>query len=165
MHAIADVLLAEFERELPTTRRFLERVPATSEALLWRPHERSMTTGQLAHHIAALSEGVLRLAQVDEAAPPDFSTRHQPRSLDEVLATFDESAAFVRATLPTIDDARMNGPWRLVQGGHELMTMPRATFLRSVLLNHCYHHRGQLGVYLRLLGAKVPSSYGPSGDE
>jgi uncharacterized damage-inducible protein DinB len=163
-HEIATALLAEFEQELRTTRRFLARVP--EERLTWRPHEKSMTVGQLALHIAQTPEGVLRLSEPDEAAPPDFSKgRPEPATLREVLSALDESAAFVRKTLPMIDDERMHETFRVVQNGNTLLSLPRAAFLRSVMLNHWYHHRGQLGVYLRLLDVSVPSSYGPSGDE
>jgi uncharacterized damage-inducible protein DinB len=163
-HEIATSLLAEFEQELGTTRKFLERVPA--ERLTWRPHEKSMTVGELALHIAQTPASVLRLTEPDEAAPPDFSAgRPQPATLREVLDALDHSAAYVRQTLPAIDDRRMRDTFRVVHGGRTLMALPRAAFLRSILLNHWYHHRGQLGVYLRLLGAAVPSSYGPSGDE
>ena len=163
-HEIAKSMLAEFEQELDTTRRFLERIPENQ--LGWRPHEKSMTAGQLALHIAESPEGVLRLSEPDEAAPPDFSGgRRKPETLREVLEMLEKNAAYVRQTLPTIDDARMQSTFRIVHGGRTLMSLPRAAFLRSILLNHWYHHRGQLGVYLRLLGAAVPSSYGPSGDE
>ena len=163
-HEIATSLLAEFEQELGATRKFLERVP--EDRLTWRPHEKSMTAGQLALHIAQSPEGVLRMAQSDEAAPPDFSSgRQQPATLREVLEALDQGAAYLRQTLPTIDDNRMRETFRVVQGGRTLMSLPRVAFLRSIMLNHWYHHRGQLGVYLRLLGATVPSSYGPSGDE
>lgn len=161
---MAESMLEEFERELVTTRKFLERVPDVSEKLAWRPHEKSMTAGQLAIHIAEVPAGVVQLSLEDEAAPPDLTNR-QPANLREVLEALDRSAAYIRKTLPTIDDARMRATWKLVQAGHTLVSMPRAVFLRSILLNHWYHHRGQLGVYLRLLGAAVPSSYGPSGDE
>jgi uncharacterized damage-inducible protein DinB len=161
---IATAFLAEFEQELGATRKFLERVPA--ERLAWRPHEKSMTVGQLALHIAQTPAGVLRLSLTDEAAPPDFSAgRPQPATLREILDALDQSAAYLRQTLPTIDDGRMRETFRMVLGGRTLMALPRAAFLRNVMLNHWYHHRGQLGVYLRLLGAAVPSSYGPSGDE
>jgi uncharacterized damage-inducible protein DinB len=163
-HETATSLLAEFEQELGTTRKFLERVP--EERLSWRPHEKSMTVGKLALHIAQTPEGVLRLSEPDEAAPPDFSAgRPQPGTLREVLDALDHSAAYLRQTLPTMDDSRMSDTFRVVQGGRTLMALPRAAFLRSIMLNHWYHHRGQLGVYLRLLGVAVPSSYGPSGDE
>lgn len=163
-HEIATSLLAEFEQELGTTRKFLQRVP--EERLTWRPHEKSMTVGQLALHIAQTPEGVLRLSEPNQAAPPDFSAgQPQPATLREVLDALDHSAAYLRQTLPTIDDSRMRDTFRVVQGGRTLMALPRVAFLRSIMLNHWYHHRGQLGVYLRLLGAAVPSSYGPSGDE
>lgn len=163
-HEIATSLLAEFEQELGTTRKFLERVP--EDRLTWRPHEKSMTAGQLALHIAQSPAGVLRLSEPDEAAPPDFSgERPQPGTLREVLDALDESAVYLRQTLPTLDDSRMRETFRVGQEGRTLMSLPRAAFLRSIMLNHWYHHRGQLGVYLRLLGASVPSSYGPSGDE
>ena len=163
-HDIATSLLAEFEQELIATRKFLERVP--EDRLTWRPHEKSMTAGQLALHIAQSPEGVLRMSQPDEAAPPGFSEgRPQPAMLRDVLDALDHSAAYLRQTLPTMDDRRMRDTFRVVQGGRTLMALPRVAFLRSIMLNHWYHHRGQLGVYLRLLGATVPSSYGPSGDE
>ena len=163
-HEIATSLLAEFEQELGTTRKFLQRVP--EDRLTWRPHEKSMTAGQLALHIAQTPEGVLRLSEPNEAAPPDFGAgQPQPGTLREVLDALDHSAAYLRQTLPTIDDSRMRDTFRIVQDGRTLMALPRAAFLRSIMLNHWYHHRGQLGVYLRLLGAAVPSSYGPSGDE
>ena len=161
---IAREMLEEFERELGTTRKFLERVP--EDRLTWRPHEKSMTAGQLAQHIANVPAGVLKLALPDEATAPDFSrARQQPKTLREVLDTLDASAAFVRQTLPSLDDARMRETVKVVRAGQTLMSLPRHVFLRSLMLNHWYHHRGQLGIYLRLLGAAVPSSYGPSGDE
>jgi len=162
--SIASAMLAEFERELGTTRKFLERVPA--ERLTWRPHEKSMTAGQLALHIAQVPAGVLKLSLADEATAPDFRAgRKQPQTPREVLDVLDGSVAFVRQTLPTVDDGRMRSTFKVVQNGRTLMSLPRTDFLRALLLNHWYHHRGQLGVYLRLLGAAVPSSYGPSGDE
>jgi len=161
---IARGLLAEFEAELGTTRRFLERVPA--DRLMWRPHAKSMTAGQLALHVAQVPFGVLGLVLKDEAAPPNFGAgRQQPETVREVLDALDRSAAFVRQTLPTLDDRRMTETFKIVAEGRTLMAVPRAAFLRSIMLNHWYHHRGQLGVYLRLVGAKVPFSYGPSGDE
>ncbi|WP_428306492.1 DinB family protein [Lacipirellula sp.] len=163
-YEIGTSLLAEFEQELGPTRKFLERVP--EERLAWRPHEKSMTAGQLALHIAQVPEGVLRLSEPDEAPVPDLSSeRPQPAALREILDALNQSAAYLRQTLPTIDDERMSETFRVTQGGHVVVSLPRAAFLRSIMLNHWYHHRGQLGVYLRLLSVAVPSSYGPSGDE
>lgn len=163
-YGIAQAMLEEFEQELITTRKFLERVP--EDRLTWRPHEKSMSAGQLARHIATVPKGVLNYALAEEFTPPDFRPGpKQPESLREVFDLLQGSADFVRQTLPTIDDARMRATFKVVQSGRTLTSMPRATFLRWLMLNHVYHHRGQLGVYLRLLGAEVPSSYGPSGDE
>jgi uncharacterized damage-inducible protein DinB len=157
-------MLAEFEAELATTRKFLERVPA--DKLAWRPHEKSMTAGQLALHVAQTPLGVLTMALQDQASPPNVSgSRPQPATVREVMDAMDRSATFVLETLPTLDDRRMGETFSIVVEGRTLMAMPRSAFLRRILLNHWYHHRGQLGVYLRLLGAKVPASYGPSGDE
>lgn len=162
--SIAESMLAEFEQESQTTRKFLERVP--SDRLEWRPHEKSMSAGQLSLHIAVSPGRVVQMATQQEAPAPDFNAPNpQPATLQDVLDAHEESVAAVRKVLPTIDDQQMQETWRATMGGREIVSMPRGTFLRSVLLNHLYHHRGQLGVYLRLLGAKVPSSYGPSGDE
>lgn len=163
-HTIAQALIAEFERELTTTRRFLERLPA--DHLTWRPHEKSMTAGQLALHIAQVPAGVVKLCLADEAPAPDFRVGFQrPGTPLEVLGALDSSAAYVRETLPGIDDGRMRQTFKIVRGDQTLMAVERADFLRAIMLNHWYHHRGQFGVYLRLIGAVVPSSYGPSGDE
>ena len=162
--SIAQSMLQEFEQELKTTRRFLERVPA--DKLSWRPHEKSMTAGQLALHIAQVPAGTLKFSLADEETAPDFSTRWaQPKDLSEILEALESCAAEVRQVLPDIDDSRMRDTFSVVQAGRTLMAMPRANFLRAIMLNHWNHHRGQLGVYLRLLGAAVPASYGPSADE
>lgn len=161
---IAQAFLAEFERELPTTRRFLERVPADN--LTWKPHPKSMSAGQLALHIAQTPLGVLNMVATDVASPPDMSQeRETPVSVASILKALDESAAYVRQTLPTWDDRRMAKNVDITVQGHTVMSAPREIMVRNIMLNHVYHHRGQLGVYLRLLGASVPVSYGPSGDE
>jgi uncharacterized damage-inducible protein DinB len=162
-NTIAAGMLSEFEQELGITRRFLERLP--EQGLRWRAHEKSMTAGQLAMHLARVPKGVLNMAKEDVGALPDFREREQPGSVGEVLRVLEESAEFVRRTLPGISDARMQEELKVTKGGQTLMALPRVVFLRSIMLNHWYQHRGQFGVYLRLLGAIVPSSYGPSGDE
>ena len=159
---IAESLPAEFEAQAPLTRRFLERLPENK--LTWKPHPKSLTAGQLAYHLADTPGGVLRLAlaSTTKAEGPSFP---QPASLDEVLAKFDESVSAVREILPTLDDAAMAGIWRLEVGGREVMAVPRANFLREIMFNHWYQHRGQFGVYLRLLDQPVPATWGPSADE
>lgn len=162
--SMADSLLAEFEQECVTTRKFLERIP--EDKLQWKPHEKSMSAGQLALHIAVSPGQVVQMATELEVPVPDFNRPNpQPATLQEVLDAHEASVATVRKLLPTFTDQQMQETWRAMMGGKEVVAMPRAAVLRSILLNHWYHHRGQLGVYLRLLGAKVPSSYGPSGDE
>ena len=161
--SIAESLLAEFEAQAPITRRYLERLP--EDKLTWKPHEKSMTAGQLALHLAMTPGGVARSAQESLHQVPDFRNIPQPASRDEVLKTFEESIATVKSILPTLDDAAMNAMWRLMAGDKEVMAIPREQFVRNIMLNHWYQHRGQFSVYLRLLGVPVPASWGPSADE
>ena len=160
--SIAQTLLAEFEVQAPITRRFLERLP--QQKLTWQPHPRSMTAGQLAFHLALVPGAVARFVQNNPAQAPDFNFP-QPASVDEVLKTLDESIESVREILDRSDDAAMNEIWRMEAGGREVLAMPRGVFLRNVMLNHWYQHRGQFSVYLRLLNVAVPASFGPSADE
>jgi uncharacterized damage-inducible protein DinB len=161
---LAETYLAEFEQESKTTRKFLERLP--DDKLLWKPHEQSMTAGQLVLHIAMSPGGVVTIAELDEFVVPDFSQPNpQPESTQQILDTFESSCALVGEKLLKFSDEQMQSIWRMTKAGRDLLAIPRAMMLRTILLNHTYHHRGQFGVYLRLLGAKVPSSYGPSGDE
>ena len=160
----ADQLLAEYRTEAQTTRKFLTRL--AEDKLSWKPHEKSMSAGQLAYHIAAAPTGIIQMALKDEFPVSQIpSTQEQPKSVWQILDAFEKSIATVEEHLPTISDEQMQLPWRLVDNDKELLNMPRAVMLRTVLFNHIYHHRGQFGVYLRLMGAKVPSAYGPSGDE
>jgi uncharacterized damage-inducible protein DinB len=162
--SLAQSLLAEFEAQAPVTPKFLERLP--EDRLTWKPHEKSMTAGQLALHVARVPGGVARLAQQNTVQAPDFSNAFpQPASLREILNTFEESITAVRTLLPQLDDARMQEIWRMLQGDRELMAMPRAQFVRNIMLNHWYQHRGQFSVYLRLLNVAVPATWGPSADE
>jgi uncharacterized damage-inducible protein DinB len=161
---IAETFLHEFEHEAKTTRRFLEQLPA--DKLGWKPHEKSLSAGQLALHIAAAPTGIMGMAMEDEVPAPNFNKPFPaPSSVDEVLKAHDASVATVKRDLPKLTDEKMGRMWRAVADGTPVLEMPRAAMIRAILLNHIYHHRGQFGVYLRLVGAKVPSSYGPSGDE
>ena len=161
--SIAQSLLAEFEAQAPITRRFLERLP--DDKLTWRPHEKSMSAGQLAYHLASLPGGVIRAVQNSSMQIPDFATFPQAESCQEVLKIFDESVATVRELLPHFDDTAMNETWRLMAADQDIMAQPRAEFVRNVMFSHWYHHRGKLRVYLRLLNIAVPASWGPSADE
>ena len=161
--SIAQSLLAEFETQAPITRRFLERLP--EDKLTWKPHEKSMSAGQLAYHLAFVPGGVVRFVQNNPVQAPDFAGFPQPASRQEILAKYDESIAAVRDLLPKFDDASMRETWRMVSGGREVMAQPRGEFLRDVMFSHWYQHRGQFSVYLRLLNVAVPASWGPSADE
>lgn len=159
---IARALLAEFEIQAPITRRFLERLPESK--LTWKPHERSMTVGQLAFHLATVPGGVIRFVLNNPAQAPNFSFP-QPETRDEILEELDRSVAIVRETLGTLDDAAMDETWRLMAGDKQILAQPRQQFLRDVMLSHWYQHRGQFSVYLRILNVPVPASWGPSADE
>ncbi len=162
--SIAQSFLAEFEQEASITRKFLERLP--QDKLTWKPHERSMTAGQLALHVAGTPGQVVGMVAADSVPPPDFSAEiPQPQSVQEVLDALDQSISAVRDILPGFDDARMQQSWSIAADGKEIMAMPRVAAIRMIMLSHWIQHRGQFSVYLRLLGQKVPSSYGPSADE
>lgn len=161
--SIAKSMLAEFELQAPVTRKFLERMP--EDKLTWKPHQKSMSAGQLAFHLAFVPGGVIRLVQNNPAPAPESFTFPEPANLQEIFKAFEESIATVRNLLPTFDDAAMNETWRLTAGGRDVLAQPRAAFLRDVMLSHWYQHRGQFSVYLRMLNVAVPASWGPSADE
>jgi uncharacterized damage-inducible protein DinB len=161
--AIIDGILAELDHETQTTRRVLERVPG--DRLAWQPHERARTLGALAMHVATVPGSVAALAAM--ASPAQIPQFVDPPLTDAgaLLPALDASVAEARRRLGDLPDAAILDAWRVVDGDREIVVMPRAMFLRTVLLNHWYHHRGQLTVYLRALGVPVPSIYGPSADE
>ena len=161
---IATTLLQELEQEAQTTRRVLERIP--DGRMAWQPHEKSMTLGQLAMHVAMVPGSVAEfVAQPSPVQAPNFPAPPTPRNTAEVLQTFADSLVKARTVLGSMDDATIADIWRLMAGERELLAMPRAAFMRAIMLNHWYHHRGQLSVYLRFLGVPLPSIYGPSADE
>jgi uncharacterized damage-inducible protein DinB len=158
-----DGLLAELEQEAETTRRVLQRIP--QEHLSWRPHPKSMSLGQLALHVATVPGTVAELAALDTIPEPPAFVQPEAATSAELVPALTASVAQARQVLGGFDDARMAAMWRLQSGGKEILAMPRAALVRAIMLNHWYHHRGQLLVYLRLLNQSVPSVYGPSADE
>ena len=160
--AIIDGMLMELEQEARTTRRVLERVPG--DQLGWKPHKKARTLGELALHVASTPGVVATIASQSEIQDPEFKDA-TPKSAAELIPALDESVATARRLLASMDDATLNGTWRMKRNGHEILAMPRVAVLRSIMLNHWYHHRGQLSVYLRELGVPIPSIYGPSADE
>jgi len=161
--SIAQAILNEFEGQVPVTRKFLERLPENH--LTWKPHEKSMSAGQLAFHLAFVPGGVIQFVQNSPAPAPDFASFPQPATKQEILAKYEESVGTVRNLLPKMDDAKLHETWRMVQGDKEVLAVPRAQFIRDIMLNHWYQHRGQFSVYLRILNVPVPASWGPSADE
>ena len=160
--AIIDGMLMELEQEARTTRRVLERVPG--DQLGWKPHKKARTLGELALHVASTPGAVATIASQPEIQDPDFKDS-TPKSVTELIPALDESVATAKRLLGNMDDSVLNGTWRMKRNGQEVLAMPRVALLRSIMLNHWYHHRGQLSVYLRELGVPIPSIYGPSADE
>jgi uncharacterized damage-inducible protein DinB len=158
-----DVLIQELEQEAVTTRRVLERVPESH--LDWKPNEKSMSLGQLALHVATVPGSVAEIAARDVVPEPPAFVQPEAATAAELVPSLIASVAKARQTLGGFDDARMSAMWRLQSAGRDIMAMPRAALVRAIMLNHWYHHRGQLLVYLRLLNQSVPSVYGPTADE
>ena len=161
--AIKDALLAEYDHEMGTTRKLLERVPDAQ--LAWKPHEKSMTLGGLATHLGNIPHWggtILNEPSFDlGGAPPNLEAR---ASRAEILQHFDEACKQTRLWMDK-SDAEYMARWALKRGGQEMFSMPRIAAFRSFVLSHIIHHRGQLSVYLRLNNIPVPAIYGPSADE
>jgi uncharacterized damage-inducible protein DinB len=157
-------LVKEMKGEAMTTRRVLERIPA--DKLTWKPQPKSMTLGQLANHTAMIPGTLTNLAQVDvfDASAANF-TPPQPANVEEVLATLDAGVKVASEYLGGLTESALDAAWSMTAHGKQVMSMSRHEFIRAIMLNHWYHHRGQLSVYLRLLDVPVPSIYGPSADE
>jgi uncharacterized damage-inducible protein DinB len=164
MTKMMEPVVGELQQEAATTKRVLERVP--SDKLGWKPHPKSMSLGQLAMHVATIPGGISKLAQVDEfeVNPASFN-QPAPKDAAEILAALEASVKAAEEYLGGVSDSAALGNWRATANGKEVMAMPRAAMLRALMLNHWYHHRGQLSVYLRLLEVPVPTIYGPSADE
>ncbi len=165
--SIAQILLPEFESEMATTRRVLERVPETEIA--WKPHPKSTTLGELALHISNIPHWMtvaLQRTEID-LAPPDGPSYDPPqfRSMGETLADFDRNVRQGREAIAAASDADFAVTWTLKYGGKKIFAAPRSDVARSFVLSHLIHHRGQMTVYLRLKDVPVPSVYGPTADE
>ena len=156
------MLLMELDHEARATRRVLERVPG--DRLNYRPHEKSMSLGQLALHVAIVPGALAQLSRKSPVQVFEFK-QPSPQTAAELLPALDQSLAQAHDVLGAMDDASLAEQWRLVDGDREVMSQPVGIMLRALMLNHWYHHRGQLCVYLREVGVPVPSVYGPSADE
>ena len=157
-------MLNELRQEAAITRRVLERVP--EDKLSWKPHQKSMSLGQLALHIATVPGDLTKLAQLEEfdASQSNFDPP-APNNLGEILTAHESSLRAAEEYLGGMSEPQATANWRLTLRRNEVFTMQRIGLLRSIMLNHWYHHRGQLSVYLRLLEVPVPAIYGRSADE
>jgi uncharacterized damage-inducible protein DinB len=161
--AIKDALLAEYDHEIATTKKLLDRVPG--DKLAWRPHPKSMTLGGLAQHLANIPNwgaSICNETVFDLASAPIHLD--EPRSHAAIMALFDDSTGRARKALDK-SDGELAAMWTLKRNGQEMFTMPRTSVFRTFVLSHLIHHRGQLSVYLRLNDVPLPSIYGPSADE
>ena len=162
---IADLLLPEFDQEMATTRRVLERVP--EDKFSWKPHDKSFSMGDLASHVVnsiKWTDYTMNGTEFDLATVTPDEINQAAKSRAELLAWFDANVPSARSTLARAD-ADYAVPWTLKNGTTVFFTMPRYNCIRSFVLNHIVHHRAQLGVYLRLNNVPVPGAYGPSADE
>ena len=159
---LTESFINELTREAETTRRVLERVP--EDKLTWRPHPKSMSLGHLAKHIAMLPAAITELVSEKTREVPNVPPQ-ETASRAELLAALDRSVEAAVAKLKGWGDAELAEPWTLTRNGTTVIELPRAGMLRTVLLNHWYHHRGQLTVYLRLLDVPLPGIYGPTADD
>jgi len=153
--------LKEFDQEMASTRRLLERVP--SDRGEWKPHPKSFSLGHLAQLVARMpgwNTQVLRNTELDLGSSQGYSYE----KTETLLREFDDHVREARAAIAGASDADFVVSWSLRHGSSVFMTLPRVAVVRQNI-NHLVHHRAQLGVYLRLTGATVPSTYGPSADE
>ena len=162
--AFKDAFLPEYDHEMGTTRRLLERVP--EDRLDWQPHKKSMTLGRLATHMAEIPHWTQTIIK-DSVFTMD-GRPYEPKSITcraDLLKLFDDTVAAARALIAPVSDAELMGTWTMRAGGHDVVSAPKASLLRSFVMNHVIHHRGQLSVYLRENDVPLPSIYGPTADE
>lgn len=162
MSRTVEPILMEFREEAPAIRRILERVPA--DKLAWKPHAKSRSLGELAWHVAKLPGMAAMIVGADEFSP-NIGGPAEEHSVEEIRAEFEKNAGLFEDRVSPLTDEAAAGSWRLVFQGKELFRTTKAKALRTSVLNHIYHHRGQLSVYLRLLDVPVPVVYGPTADE
>lgn len=161
---IAEAILPEFDREMATTRKMLERFP--EDKVEWRPHETCMTLGRLAGHVSELAGWIIPTMNQDKLEmEPDKFTPNIVKSRAEAVKQFDETVESARAALADASDETFMKPWTFVARGQTVFTMPKIAVYRGFVMNHLIHHRGQLAAFYRIAGIPIPSMYGPSKDE
>ena len=160
---ISELLLPEFDDEIKKTRTFLERVPMDGSD--WKPHEKSMSLGRLASHVADLPSWASSIVEQDFLDMPPGQKPYAATSREELLSHFDSKAATARKAIAGAGDEHLQKNWTFSFGGHVVLSLPRYRLLQTMMVDHLIHHRGQMSVYLRLKDIPVPGMYGPSADE
>ncbi len=160
---ISQMLLPEFDQEMASTRKVLERLP--EDKLEFKPHEKSMRLDRLAGHIAEMPGWIASVAGQDKLEVPADWKPTVATSKAQLLGLFDGNVTNGRAALAGMSDEEFGKNWSLVFNGHVAFTMPKVAVVRNVVMNHSIHHRAQLGVYYRLNDVPVPGVYGPSADD
>jgi uncharacterized damage-inducible protein DinB len=159
---LVDPILMELDQEAEITKRLFDIIP--EDKLSWRPHSKAKSLGELAMHIAWLQGGVAELTQEDTVELPNFPPDPEATSRAQIFEAFAAGLKKAKDIVGSMDDASAMAEYTITKNGQTLMTAPRIAFWRSILLNHNYHHRGQLSTYLRTLDVPLPSIYGPSAD-
>ena len=160
---VPELFLQEFDVEMPGTRMMLERVPEASFS--WKPHQKSMTLGRLASHIADLPARCATIITTEELVRQPGFAPWAAGSTADLLEHFDAAAAQARAALAGLQDNQLSVIWTIKMGDRTLASLPRAMALRRIFMDHLIHHRAQLGVFLRLLDVPIPGLYGASADD
>jgi uncharacterized damage-inducible protein DinB len=156
-------IIAEMEFEKCSANKLLELVP--DDKLTWKPHEKAMSLGELAYHVAIIPGRFLTFANDSKTEAEVFLYHHIPRSKKEIIKDFHSSIAIARQVLEKATDDWGTATWELLKEGKSIFAMPRSSMSRMLVFNHWYHHRGELVIYLRSLNLRIPSVYGPSADE
>jgi len=162
MLAISEALIPELQQEAAATRQLLERLP--EDKLAWKPHDKSMPLGRLATHIAELP-GWTKITLKQDVLDVEGFTQTILESVPEILELFDKNVAECIEILADTPDEEYSKTWAMTQGGKEVFAAPKGVVMRSFVMNHMVHHRGQLTVFLRLNDVPLPMTYGPSADE
>jgi uncharacterized damage-inducible protein DinB len=160
---ISQMLLPEFDQEMQNTRKMLELVP--KDRFAYKPHQKSMTLGRLAGHIAEFPSWAVHTMTLDVLEMQPGQQGYDPKSREELLQKFDNDLVAARDHITAASDEDFQKTWKFIYAGKEIIAMPRSQVIRSMVMNHMIHHRAQLGVYLRLNEIEIPGMYGPSADE